>query len=63
MSAVEASLRRLQTDYIDLYLAHYDDPDTEPEETMRAFDDLVTAGKARYVRTSNYSARRLTRAL
>jgi aryl-alcohol dehydrogenase-like predicted oxidoreductase len=63
MAAVEASLRRLQTDYIDLYLAHYDDPDTEPEETMRAFDDLVSAGKARYVGASNYSAWRLTRAL
>jgi aryl-alcohol dehydrogenase-like predicted oxidoreductase len=63
MSAVEASLRRLQTDYIDLYLAHYDDPNTEPEETMRAFDDLVSAGKVRYVGASNYSAWRLTRAL
>ena len=63
MAEVEASLRRLQTDYIDLYLAHYDDPHTEPEETMRAFDDLVSAGKVRYVGASNYSAWRLTRAL
>jgi aryl-alcohol dehydrogenase-like predicted oxidoreductase len=63
MKAVEDSLRRLQTDYIDLYLAHYDDPDTGYEETMRAFDDLVSAGKVRYVGASNYSAWRLTGAL
>jgi aryl-alcohol dehydrogenase-like predicted oxidoreductase len=63
MTAVEASLRRLQTDYIDLYLSHYDDPDTPPDETMRAYDDLVRAGKVRYVGASNYSAWRLMRAL
>ena len=62
-SAVEASLRRLQTDYIDLYQAHFDDEDTPPDETMGAFDDLVHQGKVRYVGASNYSAWRLTRAL
>ncbi|HET9016308.1 MAG TPA: aldo/keto reductase, partial [Thermomicrobiaceae bacterium] len=59
MEAVEDSLRRLQTDYIDLYLNHWDDLDTEPEETMRAFDDLVEAGKVRYVGASNISGWRL----
>ena len=59
MAEVEHSLRRLQTDYIDLYLSHYDDPDTEPDESMRAFDDLVRSGKVRYVGTSNMSAWRL----
>ncbi len=63
MAAVEASLRRLQTDYIDLYQAHADDPETPLDETMAAFDDLVRQGKARYVGASNYSAWRLTRAL
>lgn len=63
MTEVEASLRRLQTDYIDLYQAHFDDPDTPIEETMRAFDDLARAGKVRYLGASNYSAWRLTRAL
>ena len=63
ISAVEASLRRLQTDYIDLYVAHFDDEDTPPDETMSAFDDLVHQGKVRYVGASNYSAWRLTRAL
>jgi aryl-alcohol dehydrogenase-like predicted oxidoreductase len=60
---VEASLRRLQTEYIDLYLAHFDDEDTPPDETMSAFDDLVHQGKVRYVGASNYSAWRLTRTL
>ncbi len=63
MSAVEASLRRLQTDYIDLYQSHYFDEDTPVEETLRAFDDLVQQGKVRYVGCSNYSAWRLTAAL
>ncbi len=63
VGAVEASLRRLQTDYIDLYQAHFDDEDTPPDETMSAFDDLVHQGKVRYVGASNYSAWRLTRAL
>jgi len=63
MAAVEDSLRRLQTDYIDLYQAHADDPETPLDETMGAFDDLVRQGKVRYVGASNYSAWRLTRAL
>jgi aryl-alcohol dehydrogenase-like predicted oxidoreductase len=63
MDGVEASLRRLQTDYIDLYQAHWDDRDTPLEETLRAFDDLVRQGKVRYVGASNYQAWRFTRAL
>lgn len=54
--AVEASLRRLQTDYIDLYQAHAPDPDTPLDETMRAFDDLVRQGKVRYIGCSNFKA-------
>ena len=57
--AVEASLRRLQTDYIDLYQAHIDDKETPLEETLRAFDDLVQEGKVRIVGASNYDGRRL----
>jgi aryl-alcohol dehydrogenase-like predicted oxidoreductase len=53
---VEASLRRLQTDYIDLYQIHEPDPETPIEETLRALDDLVRAGKVRYLGTSNFSA-------
>jgi aryl-alcohol dehydrogenase-like predicted oxidoreductase len=63
VSAVEASLRRLQTDRIDLYQAHSDDQDAPLDETVRAFDDLVRQGKVRYVGASNYVAWRLTRAL
>ena len=63
MEGVEASLRRLQTDYIDLYQAHWDDRDTPLEETLRAFDDLVRQGKVRYIGASNHVAWRLTRAL
>src|SRR2546427_7710068 len=60
---VEHSLRRLQTDFIDLYQAHWDDRETPLEETLRAFDDLVSQGKVRYIGASNYHAWRLTRAL
>jgi len=63
MAAAEASLRRLGTDYIDLYQAHWDDADTPQDETLRAFDDLVSQGKALYIGASNFSAWRLTRAL
>jgi aryl-alcohol dehydrogenase-like predicted oxidoreductase len=63
MQGVEASLRRLQTDSIDLYQAHWDDRDTPLEETLRAFDDLVRQGKVRYIGASNHHAWRLTRAL
>jgi aryl-alcohol dehydrogenase-like predicted oxidoreductase len=62
-TAVEGSLRRLRTDRIDLYYAHYDDATTPLEETMRAFDELVQAGKVRHVAASNYSAERLEEAL
>jgi aryl-alcohol dehydrogenase-like predicted oxidoreductase len=61
--AVEDSLRRLQTDYIDLYQTHWYDADTPIEETMRALDDLVRAGKVRYVGCSNHPAWRLVEAL
>jgi aryl-alcohol dehydrogenase-like predicted oxidoreductase len=63
MRAVEDSLRRLQTDYIDLYQTHWPDTDTPQEETLRALDDLVKAGKVRYLGCSNESAWRLTKAL
>jgi aryl-alcohol dehydrogenase-like predicted oxidoreductase len=63
MQAVEASLTRLQTDYIDLYQAHWDDRDTPLDEALRAFDDLVRQGKVRYIGASNHVAWRLTRAL
>ena len=63
MEGVEASLRRLRTDYIDLYQAHWDDRETPLDETLRAFDDLVRQGKVRYIGASNYPAWRLTRAL
>jgi aryl-alcohol dehydrogenase-like predicted oxidoreductase len=63
MQAVEASLRRLETDYIDLYQAHWDDRDTPLEEALRGFDDLVRQGKVRYIGASNHVAWRLARAL
>jgi aryl-alcohol dehydrogenase-like predicted oxidoreductase len=53
-TAVEASLRRLGTDYVDLYQQHTPDPDTPIEETLRALDDLVRAGKVRYLGNSNF---------
>jgi len=63
VAAVEASLRRLQTDYIDLYQAHIDDEATPLDETLRAFDDLLRQGKVRYIGASNYSAWRMVQAL
>ena len=57
--AAEASLRRLKTDHIDLYYAHYDDPDVPLADTLGAFDALVKAGKVRHVGISNYSAVRI----
>jgi aryl-alcohol dehydrogenase-like predicted oxidoreductase len=63
MRAVEDSLRRLQTDYIDLYQSHVDDADTSLEETLGAFGDLIRQGKVRAIGASNYSAERLTQAL
>lgn len=62
-AAVEESLSRLQTDRIDLYWAHVDDPDTAQEETLDAFDGLVRAGKVRTIGASNFSAGRLRSAL
>src|SRR5262252_7873121 len=56
LKAVDDSLRRLQTDYIDLYQPHSPDPDTPAEETLRAFDDLVRSGKVRYIGCSNFPA-------
>jgi aryl-alcohol dehydrogenase-like predicted oxidoreductase len=54
--AIEGSLRRLQTDWIDLYQVHFPDPATPIEETLRALDDLVRAGKVRYVGLSNFAS-------
>ncbi len=61
--AVDASLRRLQTDYIDLYQAHWLDEHTPIEETLRAFEDLISQGKVRYIGCSNYPAWRVAEAL
>jgi len=63
MDAVDASLGRLRTDYIDLYQLHQDDPDTPVDETLKALDDLVRSGKVRYIGCSNFLAYRLARAL
>jgi len=63
IKAVEDSLTRLQTDYIDLYQAHFYDESTPIEETLRAFEDLVRQGKVRYLGCSNYPAWRLMEAL
>jgi aryl-alcohol dehydrogenase-like predicted oxidoreductase len=63
LAACEASLRRLRTDFIDLYQAHLPDPETPLDETLQAFDDLVRSGKVRYVGCSNYPAWQLALAL
>jgi aryl-alcohol dehydrogenase-like predicted oxidoreductase len=63
MQAVEDSLRRLNTDYIDLYQAHFPDNDTPLDETLAAFHALVQSGKVRYVGVSNYPAWLLTKTL
>ena len=63
MQAVEASLRRLGTDYIDLYQPHWPDVETPLEETLRALDDLVRQGKVRYIGCSNFEAWRLCKGL
>src|ERR1700712_3373562 len=62
-TAVEASLRRLQTDYIDLYQSHRDDPDTPIEETLSSYADLIKQGKVREIGASNFSAERLAESL
>jgi aryl-alcohol dehydrogenase-like predicted oxidoreductase len=63
LQSVEESLRRLQTDYIDLYQAHCCDLSTPLEESLRAFDDLVRSGKVRYLGVSNFTASQLVRSL
>ena len=63
LAACDDSLRRLQTDHIDLYYAHQDDPDTPIEETLQTFDSLVKAGKVRYIAASNFTAERLQQSL
>ena len=63
MQAVEASLRRLKTDWIDLYQLHRPDVQTPIEETLRALDDLIKAGKVRFIGCSNLSAAQLQEAL
>jgi aryl-alcohol dehydrogenase-like predicted oxidoreductase len=63
LDAVEASLRRLQTDYIDLYQVHWPDADTLLEETLQVLDDLVRWGKVRYLGCSNFEAWRLYKSL
>jgi aryl-alcohol dehydrogenase-like predicted oxidoreductase len=62
-AACDESLRRLGTDYIDLYYAHQDDPDTPQEETLEAFDQLVQAGRVKHIGASNFSAERLAASL
>ena len=62
-AACEDSLRRLQTDYIDLYYAHQDDLDTPIEDTLTAFNELIGAGKVRYIAASNFTAARLQESL
>jgi aryl-alcohol dehydrogenase-like predicted oxidoreductase len=63
MDAVEASLRRLQTDHIDLYQIHGNDAVTPVEETLRALDTLMQQGKVRYIGGSNWQAWKLAKAL
>ena len=63
MDAIEQSLRRLATDYIDLYQVHRFDPTCPLDETLRALDDLVHSGKVRYIGASNYAAWQLCTAL
>ena len=63
VKSVEDSLRRLRTDYIDLYQSHADDPGTPLEETLQTYDALIKAGKVRAIGASNYGAPRLAEAL
>jgi aryl-alcohol dehydrogenase-like predicted oxidoreductase len=63
LDAIEASLRRLKTDYVDLYQLHMDDPATPLDEMVEAMDTIVRAGKTRYIGVSNFLAYRLARAL
>jgi aryl-alcohol dehydrogenase (NADP+) len=63
VGALDASLRRLQTDYLDLYQIHFFDSDTSIDETLRTLDDMVRAGKVRYVGCSNFAAWQLAKAV
>ncbi|HVQ77546.1 MAG TPA: aldo/keto reductase [Candidatus Binatia bacterium] len=63
LDAIEGSLRRLRTDYVDLYQLHHPDAETPIDESLRALDDVVRAGKARYVGCSNFPAYQVARAL
>ena len=63
IQAAEDSLRRLKTDYIDLYQTHYDDPSTPVQETLEAYDQLIKAGKVRWIGTSNMSPERIIESL
>jgi aryl-alcohol dehydrogenase-like predicted oxidoreductase len=63
IKAVESSLKRLKTDYIDLYQSHYEDPETPIQETLEAYDQLIKAGKVRWIGASNYSVPGLKAAL
>ena len=63
LDAIDASLRRLRTDYVDLYQLHHPDPSTPIDESLRAMDDVVRAGKARYVGCSNFFAYQVARAV
>jgi aryl-alcohol dehydrogenase (NADP+) len=63
LDAIDGSLRRLRTDHVDLYQLHHPDPTTPIDESLRALDDVVRAGKARYVGCSNYFAYQVARAL
>jgi len=63
LEAVDASLLRLQTDYLDLYQSHYEDPETPIQETLEAYDQLIRAGKIRWIGASNYSPESFKEAL
>jgi len=63
LEAMDASLARLQTDYVDLFQLHHPDPDTPMDESLSAMDDLVRAGKVRYIGVSNHPAWKIARAI
>jgi aryl-alcohol dehydrogenase-like predicted oxidoreductase len=63
LEAIDASLRRLQTDYVDLYYVHRPDPETPIEETLRALEDVVRSGRARYLGCSNFTAWEIAKSL
>lgn len=63
LKAIDASLKRLQTDYVDLYFSHFDDEATPVQETLEAYDELIKAGKVRWIGASNFSKERLVESL